>query len=93
MKGKIAIFALAVAAILLAGCVQQQETIKIGAILPLTGETMVWGENSRNGMQLAVEEINSAGGINGKLIEIIYEDSQCNPSKAVSSIQKLVSKY
>ncbi len=91
MKGEIAVMGI-VLCVLFAGCVQQpeDETIKIGALLPLTGEVMIWGENTKNGMELALEEINKEG-INGKEIEIIYEDSQCSPSKTSTSIQKLIS--
>ena len=41
-------------------------------------------------MDLAVEEINSSGGINGKIISIIYEDDQANPATAVSAAHKLI---
>ena len=50
------------------------ETIKIGAILPLTGELSEFGVDEQRGMAIVVEEINGAGGINGKKIEILYED-------------------
>ena len=46
--------------------------IKIGAILPLTGDAAVWGNNTKKGIDLAVEEIGKKGGVNGKKIKIIY---------------------
>ena len=66
----------------LAACAQQaeipvqktEEPIKIGAALPLTGVASPYGQNARQGIDLAVEEINAAGGIDGRQIEIIYED-------------------
>jgi branched-chain amino acid transport system substrate-binding protein len=65
--------------------------IKIGVVLPLTGSASVWGENAKMGMEIALEEINSQGGIKGKKIELIFEDSQSDPAKAVAALQKLIS--
>jgi len=73
------------------GCAKKGEKeIKIGAILPLTGDAAVWGNNTKKGIDLAVEEIGKKGGVNGKKIKIIYEDSQGLPQKGVSAIQKLI---
>ena len=68
----------------------ESEEIKIGAILPLTGEAAKYGEDAKLGIDLAVEEINAAGGIKGKKIQVVYEDSQAAPSQGVAAIQKLV---
>lgn len=65
-------------------------SIKIGAILPLTGDSAAWGEQGKYGIELAVEEINAKGGINGKKLEVVYEDSQAIPKNAIISIQKLI---
>lgn len=61
---------------LLVSCVSpsKNEPVKIGAILTLTGFASQWGENARKGMELAKDEINSQGGINGVPLEILYED-------------------
>ncbi len=64
--------------------------IKVGATLSLTGAAAFWSESAKNGAEMAVEEINSKGGVNGRPIQVIYEDSQSNPSKDVSSFHKLV---
>lgn len=66
------------------------DSVKLGAALPLTGDGAVWGANARRGMELAKEEINDAGGIKDKKIEIIYEDTQGLPQTGVSVIQKLI---
>ena len=50
----------------------------------------MWGNNTKKGIDLAVEEIGKKGGVNGKKIKIIYEDSQGLPQKGVSAIQKLI---
>lgn len=70
--------------------VAQNETIKIGAIFMLTGVGSNWGTNSQQGIELAIKEINGDGGIDGKFLEVIYEDNQGdNPAAAVTALQKL----
>ncbi len=65
------------------------DTIKIGSIGPLSGAVAVYGTEAKNGALLAVEEINAAGGINGKQIEFITEDDEGDPAKTVSAFKKL----
>jgi branched-chain amino acid transport system substrate-binding protein len=64
--------------------------IKVGVVLSLTGVMAPYGENAKNGVQLAVDEINEKGGIKGKKMRIIYEDDQSDPKMAVSATQKLI---
>ena len=74
------------------GCQRKKvEFIKIGAILPLTGDAAQWGIPPQKGAELAVEEINKAGGINGKKLKLIVQDTKCEPKAGVSSFQKLIS--
>jgi len=68
----------------------EQEPIKIGAILAQTGKVAAWGEPAFNGIELAVEEVNANGGINGRPLEVIYEDNQSEVAKGVSAYNKLV---
>ncbi|MDP2278261.1 MAG: ABC transporter substrate-binding protein, partial [Nitrospirota bacterium] len=57
------------------GCVKKEEKeIKIGAVLELTGPLSRLGERSKMGMELAVDEINSQGGIHNKNIKLVIED-------------------
>jgi len=85
---------LIVLSLILAGflsCTQKKEDeIKLGFIGPLTGPAASYGIPQKNGAALAAEEINAAGGLNGKKIEIIYEDSQMDPNKAISAVKKLI---
>ena len=67
------------------------ETIKIGLIASLNGEQQPWGLDSKQGAELAVEEINAAGGIQGKKIELIVEDTGSKPEGGKSATEKLVS--
>ncbi|KAF0221909.1 MAG: Extracellular ligand-binding [Geobacteraceae bacterium] len=64
--------------------------IKIGAVLPLTGDGAVYGLKEKEGIDLAVHEKNNSGGVKGRKIEIIYEDSKGEPASAVSATQKLI---
>src|SRR3989344_734004 len=66
-------------------------TITLGGILPLSGGAAAYGIPVQQGMQLAVEEINELGGVNGKMLEIVYEDTQCSSTMAANGIQKLIS--
>ncbi len=67
----------------------KKEAIKIGLINPLSGELAYIGEDTLNAINLAVEEINKMDGINGRQIELIVEDSPCDPKKAVDAYNKL----
>ncbi len=67
-----------------------EEVYKIGTILPLSGDAAQYGEWGKSGISLAVDEINSKGGINGKKIEVIYEDDAAEPKKGVSAVNKLI---
>lgn len=64
--------------------------LKIGGIGPLTGDYANYGTSTRNGAQLAVEEINAAGGILGMQIELDFQDSQGDPDSAVNAYGKLM---
>lgn len=68
----------------------EAESIKIGAIIPLTGAASYVGQQNQIGLSLAVDEINKKGGIRGEKIEIIYEDSMTNPAEGVKAFNKLV---
>lgn len=65
-------------------------TVKIGGIGPLTGAYANYGLSEKNGAELAVKEINEAGGIAGKQIEPSYQDSQGESESAVNAYGKLM---
>ncbi len=81
-----------VSIIIICGCAKREEPeiVKIGAILPLTGEAALWGQNSKKGIDLAIQEVNDNGGINGKIVHVIYEDSKALPKDGVTAMNKLV---
>jgi branched-chain amino acid transport system substrate-binding protein len=68
----------------------QGETIKIGVYGDLTGQTASFGQSTKNGIELAIEEINAAGGIGGKKLEAIFEDDQGRPEQAKTVASKLI---
>ena len=71
---------------------KKNDTIKIGGIAPLSGGVAVYGTECKNGIDLAIEEINAAGGINGQKIEFICEDDEGDSAKSVNAYKKLVTK-
>jgi len=78
-------------ALLVAGCGKKEpEVIKIGHLSPLTGENARWGKWESEGIDLAVEEINSEGGIKGRRLEVIHEDDKGDATTGVSAFQKLL---
>lgn len=80
---------------LLIGCgssSSDNEIIKIGGIGPLTGSASTYGNSAKEGASLLIKEINDAGGINGKQIELIFEDDGATPDGAMQAFNKLVDK-
>jgi branched-chain amino acid transport system substrate-binding protein len=67
-----------------------KDEIVIGTIQDLSGPIAGFGKQARNGMQLRVAEINEQGGINGRKLRLVVEDSAYDPKKAVLAAQKLV---
>ena len=84
---------LALVLIMFTGCAKKDaDSIKIGGIFPLSGPVAVYGVEAKNGIELAIEEINAAGGINGKNVVLISEDDEGNPEKTVNAFKKLTTK-
>ena len=65
------------------------DTFKIGGIGPTTGDAAIYGTAVQNGIQLAIDEINEAGGINGYQIEFKFEDDQSDSEKSVNAYNTL----
>ena len=97
------LFAIAILLILAAGLVQfngftgfftaneqKQESIKIGFLADLSGDSAKYGEMVKKGFDLAVEEINAKGGVDGRKLAPIYEDTRSSASIGVSGAKKLI---
>lgn len=87
--------ALILVSLLVIGCsatgpTAQTEPIRIGSILILSGEGAAWGIAEKNGIDLAVADINSAGGLLGRKVEAIHEDDKYDPALAITAFRKLV---
>jgi branched-chain amino acid transport system substrate-binding protein len=67
------------------------DPIKVGVVLPLTGEQAKFGEIEKNSFVMGVEEINKSGGINGRPIDLMMEDDTGKPDVGRSAIEKLIS--
>lgn len=90
---KIALVALAAMVLSISGCAKSESnSIKVGGVAPLSGNVAVYGVECKNGIDLAVEEINAAGGINGKTVEFLCEDDEGSPDKTVNAFKKLITK-
>lgn len=68
------------------------EPIKVGVILPLTGAEAKFGEIEKNSFEMARDEINQAGGINGRPIELLMEDDTGKPDVGRNAVEKLISR-
>ncbi len=66
--------------------------IVVGTTLDLSGPINFWGLPAKNGMEMAVEEINAAGGIHGRKLRLVIEDMGYDPKKAVLATQKLLTR-
>jgi branched-chain amino acid transport system substrate-binding protein len=66
------------------------DTVTLGAFGPITGPAAYIGLAGRDGMNLAVKEINSAGGVNGRKLAVVFEDDTHSPTRALAAVKKLV---
>jgi branched-chain amino acid transport system substrate-binding protein len=78
------------ASVLCAGAAFSQNTIKLAAIVELSGAGATSGTNFKNGVELAVKEINAAGGIMGKKLELSINDTTTNPGVALALTKKAI---
>lgn len=97
MKKSIRIFALILSVMMLAtaftGCGDDLSgKFVIGGLGPLTGTAATYGASVRNGAQIAVDEINAAGGVNGVQLALIFEDDEADSAKAVTAYETLMDK-
>ena len=70
--------------------VAEKEPVKFGSLVMLTGFLATPGLDLQRGEQIAVEEINAAGGVLGRKLELIYEDTESTSEKAVEAVRKLI---
>ncbi|MDR2348387.1 MAG: branched-chain amino acid ABC transporter substrate-binding protein [Bifidobacteriaceae bacterium] len=94
MKRAVAAAVALAAAAALAGCGDGAgdggDTIKLGMLAPLSGSEAAFGPYLENGAKLAIKEINDAGGVLGRQLELVVEDDACDPTTAAAGANKLV---
>jgi branched-chain amino acid transport system substrate-binding protein len=93
-KGVSFVICLVMAAAVLTGCPDKNskdsKTIKIGAVLPLSGDAASYGQSSKKALELLVEETNKNNGLLSKQVEIVYEDDENKPENSAIVLQKLI---
>src|SRR6202049_1453271 len=70
----------------------QDKTIKIGALLPISGPGSYFGVQDKQGVELALEQLNKAG-VNGYKFDVHYEDSACSPLPATQAAKRLLEQF
>ena len=66
------------------------DSIKVGAAFELTGNVANYGKSTNEGLKLAIDEINKAGGVNGKQISLVESDNKSEPAESGNSVTKLI---
>ena len=84
--------ALAATSLFVSSCAKKKDTIKIGEYASLTGKEAGFGQTSHHGVVLALEEINAAGGVLGKPLELFHEDNQTKSGESATAVKKLISR-
>ncbi|MBI3933536.1 MAG: ABC transporter substrate-binding protein, partial [Acidobacteria bacterium] len=95
MKRNLTLVILCLAALAGIACSRQSEEaneIVIGEYGSLTGTTATFGLSTKNGIDLAIDEVNKAGGVLGKQIRVIVEDDQGRPEEAQTVVTKLITR-
>ena len=96
MKRMVKVFSILVVfmffGLMIGGPVSAEEGIKVGIVLPTTGSLAKFGEIERDAFLMAAEEINAAGGINGKKLDLLIEDTTGRPEVGRSVVEKLITK-
>ena len=71
------------------GVAEDEEPYRVGVLESLTGLGETYGTAANDSKQMALDEINAAGGINGRKLELVVEDSKCNAQDAITAYHKL----
>lgn len=87
----VALLAVLVLSLSISGCSKEQGPVKIGAAGPFTGDLSKIGLDSLNAIKMAVDEFNQAGGVNGRLVEVVVGDDGADPAKGNVVADKFVS--
>jgi branched-chain amino acid transport system substrate-binding protein len=73
-----------------AGCEKKTDDLTVGAFLSLSGSDSTFGTDTKDGIELALDEANKAGGVKGKKVKILYEDDKSQPQEASNKVRQLI---
>ena len=73
-----------------AGCKPKGDEIIVGAYLSLSGPDSTFGTDTREGVDLALDEVNASGGVKGKKVKVLYEDDKSTTQEATNKVQQLI---
>src|SRR3954451_8993061 len=90
MKALSLLWTICCASLATAPCANSAEPIKIGAVLPFSGGVELYGRQAKIGLDLAAKDINAAGGILGRPVEVVYSDDKTDPAVATDATRKLI---
>ena len=90
MKKRMMALTAVAAAMMLAGSAYAADEILIGAVYPMTGDLADSGKTMQEGIDMAIEEINEAGGIDGREIKVIYGDSKGDSAAGMLEAERLI---
>ncbi len=90
MSNRQLLLSMAMAALLTSTAASAQG-LKLGALMPLTGGLQAYGESCLNGVRLAVDEVNAAGGVLGGEVQVIVGDTQTRPQPAIDTAKRMTS--
>ncbi|MFH1335024.1 MAG: ABC transporter substrate-binding protein [Candidatus Zixiibacteriota bacterium] len=76
--------------VLLFSCAKKEDAVVLGEFGSLTGVTATFGKSTQRGIEMALEEVNKAGGIEGMPVRIVVEDDQSKPEEAATAVKKLI---
>lgn len=90
MKRTTLILAATIGGLGLATAAAHADELRIGLSTPLSGSVAALGQHEKWGAELAIEELNAAGGVDGHTLALDAQDNQCNPSQGVTSVENLL---
>ena len=87
----------AIASVAVAGAMSfahaQDKVIRVGVLMPISGPASYFGVQGKQGIDLALEQITKAGGVNGYRIQVQYEDSACSPLQATNTVKRVLEQF
>jgi len=80
----------AILAVLTFACKEEIKLYRVGVVIPLSGAADAYGRNVQNGLRLALDDINSKGGVKGKNLDLLIEDDQSDEKAAVQKVKPML---